>query len=92
MLFGIVWARGYLPVIPSIMIRAPRMVAGRGPGDEWREGRVLLPERRSGAMKSAEVNGARARLCCRSGAGLASCRSYAGFGCRAPEIFEGRSR
>ena len=41
-------ARVYLPVIPSIMIRAPRMVAVRGPGDEWREGRVLLPERRSG--------------------------------------------
>ena len=31
------------PVIPSIMIQAPRMVAVRGPGDEWREGRVLLP-------------------------------------------------
>ena len=31
------------PVIPSIMIRAPRMVAVRGPGGEWREGRVLLP-------------------------------------------------
>ena len=38
-----VGARVYLPVIPSIMIRAPRMVAVRGPGDEWREGRVLLP-------------------------------------------------
>ena len=38
-----VGARVYLPVIPSIMIRAPRMVAARGPGDEWREGRVLLP-------------------------------------------------
>ena len=36
-------ARVYLPVIPSIMIRAPRMVAFRGTGDEWREGRVLLP-------------------------------------------------
>ena len=36
-------ARVYLPVIPSIMIRAPRMVAVRGPGDEWCEGRVLLP-------------------------------------------------
>ena len=42
-----VGARVYLPVIPSIMIRAPRMVAVRGPGDEWREGRILLPERRS---------------------------------------------
>ena len=79
------------------------MVAVRRPGDEWRKGRVLLPERRSGgdenrrgewregrvlrgavgAMKIAEVNGARAGFCCRSGAGLASCRSYAGFGCRA---------
>ena len=38
-----VGARVYLPVIPSIMIRAPRMVAVRGPGGEWREGRVLLP-------------------------------------------------
>ena len=38
-----VGARVYLPVIPSITIRAPRMVAVRGPGDEWREGRVLLP-------------------------------------------------
>ena len=38
-----VGARVYLPVIPSIMIRAPRMVAVRGPGDEWRESRVLLP-------------------------------------------------
>ena len=38
-----VGARVYLPVIPSIMIRAPRMVAVRGPGDEWREGGVLLP-------------------------------------------------
>ena len=38
-----VGARVYLPAIPSIMIRAPRMVAVRGPGDEWREGRVLLP-------------------------------------------------
>ena len=38
-----VGARVYLPVIPSIMIRAPRRVAVRGPGDEWREGRVLLP-------------------------------------------------
>ena len=38
-----VGARVYLPVTPSIMIRAPRMVAVRGPGDEWREGRVLLP-------------------------------------------------
>ena len=36
-------ARVYLPMIPSIMIRAPRMVAVRDPGDEWREGRVLLP-------------------------------------------------
>ena len=36
-------ARVYLPVIPSITIQAPRMVAVRGPGDEWREGRVLLP-------------------------------------------------
>ena len=38
-----VGARVYLPMIPSIMIRAPRMVAVRDPGDEWREGRVLLP-------------------------------------------------
>ena len=38
-----VGARVYLPVIPSIMIRAPRIVAVRSPGDEWREGRVLLP-------------------------------------------------
>ena len=38
-----VGARVYLPVISSIMIRAPRMVAVRGPGDEWREDRVLLP-------------------------------------------------
>ena len=38
-----VGARVYLPVIPSIMIRAPRMVAARGPGGEWCEGRVLLP-------------------------------------------------
>ena len=38
-----VGARVYLPVIPSITIRAPRMVAVRGPGDKWREGRVLLP-------------------------------------------------
>ena len=38
-----VGAQVYLPVIPSIMIRAPRMVAVRGPGDEWHEGRVLLP-------------------------------------------------
>ena len=38
-----VGARVYLPVLPSIMIRAPRMVAVRGPEDEWREGRVLLP-------------------------------------------------
>ena len=38
-----VGARVYLPMIPSIMIRAPRMVAVRGHGDEWREGRVLLP-------------------------------------------------
>ena len=43
-----VGARVYLPVISSITIRAPRMVAVRGPGDEWREGRILLPERRSG--------------------------------------------
>ena len=28
-----VGARVYLPVIPSIMIRAPRMVAVRGPGE-----------------------------------------------------------
>ena len=87
-----VGARMYLPVIPSFMIRTPRMVAVRGPRDEWREGRVLLPERRSGAMKTAKVDGARAGLCCRSGAGLASCRSHAGFGCRAPERFKGRSR
>ena len=38
-----VGARVYLPVIPSIMIRAPRMVAVRRPGGEWSEGRVLLP-------------------------------------------------
>ena len=41
-------ARVYLPVIPLIMVRAPRMVAIRGPGDEWREGRIFLQERRSG--------------------------------------------
>ena len=45
----IMGARVYLPVIPSIMIRATRMVAVRGPGDEWREGRILQPERRSGS-------------------------------------------
>ena len=39
-----------------------------------------------GAMKTAEVNGAKAGFCCRSGTGLASCRSYAGFGCRARKI------
>ena len=39
-----------------------------------------------GAMKTAEVNGARAGFCCRSDAGLASCCSYAGFGCRARKI------
>ena len=39
-----------------------------------------------GSMKSAEVNGARAGFCCRSGEGLASCRSYAGFGCRARKV------
>ena len=38
-----VGARVYLSVLPSIMIRAPRMVAVRGPGDERREGQVLLP-------------------------------------------------
>ena len=47
-----VGAQVYLLVIPSIMIRAPRMVAVRGPGDEWREGRVLLPDRRSGGDKN----------------------------------------
>ena len=39
-----------------------------------------------GAMKIAEVNGAMAGFCCCSGAGLASCRSYAGFGCGARKI------
>ena len=77
-----VGARVYLPVLPSIIIRAPRMVAVRGPGDEWREGRVLLiaaevNDARAGfccrsgavgAMKAAEVHGARAGFCCRSGA------------------------
>ena len=84
------------------------MVAVRGPGDEWREGRVLLPERRSGGDENRRgewregrvllperrsggdenrrCNGARAGFCCRSGAGLASCRSYARFGCRARTI------
>ena len=74
-----VGARVYLPVIPSIMIRAPRMIAVRGPGDKWREGRVLLPERRSGGDENRrgkwregrvslpeQVHGARAEFCCRS--------------------------
>ena len=67
------------------------MVAVRGPGDEWREGRVLLPERRSGAMKTADVNGSRAGFCCQSG-GVGAMKTdevngaRAGFCCRSGAV------
>ena len=61
-------ARVYLPVIPSIMIRAQKWSLSNVPEMNGARAGFCCRSGAVGAMKTVEVNGARAVFCCQSGA------------------------